>query len=85
MSTGKPTPDHVRQAAVDDWHATKDPYHVVAARHGVSRSVLHAWVNPEGVKKRKPKTWAEDELAYIGGWEVRGGILFPLFPERRSA
>lgn len=92
MTTGSPTPDDIRQHAVDDYLTSGDTYAIVAARHGVSRAALHSWVNPNGVKKRKPKTWAEDELAYLGSsdfdpkaWEVRGGVLHPLLPERRSA
>ena len=85
MSTGSPTPHHIRQAAIDDYTNSGDSYATVAARHGISRSILHAWVNPEGVKKRGPRTWADHEVAYRGGWEVRGGILRPLLPERRTA
>lgn len=85
MSTGHPTPDHIRQHAIHDYLTSGDTYAVVAARNNVSRSTLHAWVNPDGIKKRKPKSWGADELAYMGGWEIRGGIKYPLAPERRTA
>lgn len=74
-----------RADAVADYHRTGDPYYVVAARHNVSRSALHSWVNPSPSKPRGPFTWAEEEVAYRGGWEIRGGIKYPLYPERRSA
>lgn len=74
-----------RAAAVADYRATGDPYYVVGARHNVSRSALHSWCNPHPDKPRGPFTWPEDEVAYVGGWEVRGGVRYPLAPERRSA
>jgi hypothetical protein len=67
-------PDHIRRAAVADYYASNDPAAVVAARHGIPRSTFAAWV-----------CGRRDELAYVGGWEVRGSVLYPLFPERRSA
>jgi hypothetical protein len=81
MTTGIPTPADIRQRAIDDYLAGSDPYAVVAARHGVSRASLHAWVNPDGVKKRKPKTWGADELALTGGrWvNVRGVMRWQPF------
>lgn len=85
MTAGKPAPARVRQAAVDDYRTSGDTYAIVAARHGVSRGALHSWVNPNGGRKRNRKTWDEAEVAYVGGWENRGGVLYPLFPERRSA
>lgn len=74
-----------RAAAVADYRATGDPYYIVAARHGVSRSALHCWVNPNPRKPRGPFTWTEEEVAYVGGWELRGGVRYPLAPEQRSA
>ena len=81
MSTGKPTPDAVRQAAVDDYRTSGDSYADVAARHGVSRGALHSWVNPTEPKKREPKTWAADELALTAGrWvNVRGVMRWQPF------
>ncbi|WP_163168082.1 hypothetical protein [Arthrobacter sp. Alg241-R88] len=67
--------DHTKDAAIHDYLTTGDPYSVVDGRHGISRSALHAWVNPDGVKKRKPKTWGADEVALTGGhWTPKGGI-----------
>jgi hypothetical protein len=77
--------DAVKGAAIADYKATRDPYRIVAARHGVSRGALHSWVNPDGVPPRKRKTWEPDEIAYTGGWELRGGVRYPLLPERRTA
>jgi hypothetical protein len=68
--------DAARQAAVDDFYASGDDRSVVAARHGVARSTFSAWVaGPTD----------DDDLAYVGGWELRGGVRYPLFPERRTA
>lgn len=64
-----------RARAIADYRESGDILAVVAARHGVGRSTLGAWVNG----------CADDELAYVGGWETRGGVKYPLFPERRSA
>lgn len=60
-------PAEVKDAAIADYRASGDPYYVVAARHGVSRGALHSWVNPEGVKPRKKKTWEPDEIALTNG------------------
>lgn len=81
MSTGQKTPDDRRQAAVDDYTATREPYAVVAARHGISRSVLHAWVNPRPDWKRGPKRWPVEEIALTGGrWvNVRGVMRWEAF------
>lgn len=65
----------VKDAAIADYKESGDPYHVVAARHGVSRGALHSWVNPEGVKPRKKKTWEPDELELTGGqWVTVRGV-----------
>lgn len=69
----RPSPE-TKAAAVADYLATRDPYAAVAARHGVSRSVLHSWVNG-GPSKRRAKTWGADELALTGGrWVVVRGV-----------
>lgn len=62
-------------AAIADLYASGDTVKDVAERHGVGRSTLSKWV-------------AKDEqrgIAYSGGWENVGGVMRPLFPERRSA
>lgn len=59
--------DRTRALAVADYHQTRDPYATVAARHGVSRAILHSWVNPKPIKARGPKVWPEDEIALTGG------------------
>lgn len=71
--SGPQHPDARREAAVADYYASNDTASEVAARHGIPRSTFHGWVG----EKR-------DELAYRGGWEVRGGVSYPLLPERRS-
>lgn len=81
MSSRRHVSEDRRAAAVADYHTSGDPYAVVASRHGVSRSALHSWVNPDGVGSID----TVEDLAYHGGWEVRGGVQRPLFPERRSA
>ena len=73
--SGRPHSLDVRLAAVADYRESGDIIAVVAARHGVARATLGTWVNSVG----------DDSLAYVGGWEVRGGIQCPLFPEERSA
>lgn len=72
-----------RAAAIADYLHTGDTIAEVAARHNVPPSTLGHWV-----KRHRPV----DDLAYLGSsdfdpraWEMRGGILHPLFPERRSA
>jgi hypothetical protein len=59
--------DAVKDAAIADYHTTRDPYRIVAARHGVSRGALHSWVNPDGVPPRKKKTWEPEEIALTNG------------------
>lgn len=74
---GRHVTEATRTAAVADYHATGDPYYIVAARHGVSRSALHAWVNPHPTKPRGPFTWAEEDIALTGGdWVVRRGVRY---------
>lgn len=72
MSSRK-IPDDIRQAAVEDYKTSGDPYAVVAARHGISKSRLNALVRGPGAK-RKPRTWGADEIGLTGGrWvNVRG-------------
>jgi transposase len=74
MSRRHYTPEF-RDAAVAEYRNTGDSISIVATRLGISRCALTDWIS------------AADgpELAYVGGWEVRGGIKVPLFPERRSA
>ena len=67
-------PNHIRDAAIADYHTSGDTLEVVAARHNIGRSTLGKWV----------KDSDHDELAYVGGWEIRGGILHPLLPGRRA-
>lgn len=76
-------PDAKRRAAVADYRQSGDTIAVVAKRHGVARSTLGTWAT--GSK-------AADDYAYGGVpefdpklWENRGGVLYPLFPERRPA
>lgn len=68
-------PDTTRAAAIADYRNSGDTIAIVAARHGIARATLGAWVS--GLR--------DDDLAYVGGWEVRGSVLYPLLPERRSA
>lgn len=78
-------PAERRQAAINDYHTSGESLLTVSKRHGVSKAALSAWIRP-GHKRRVRKTpWTEAELAYVGGWEVIGGIKRPLFPEQRSA
>jgi len=72
--SGIPRAQEVRAAAIADYRESGDTIAIVAARHGVGRSTLGSWVNACG-----------DDIAYVGGWEVRGGVRYPLFPEARSA
>ena len=67
--------DHIRAAAIADYINSGDTIAQVAARHGIGRATVGYWVR--GVRR--------DELAYVGGWEIRGGVRYPLLPERRSA
>ena len=82
---GRTVPPSTRAEAVADYRASGDPYHVVAKRHGVSRSTLYGWVNGSKHTPRTPREWTDAEVGYYGGWEVVGGVSRPLLPERRSA
>ena len=84
MTTRHHSPD-ARQAAIDDYRTSGDTYATVAARHHMTKSYLHELVNPRKNTRGGRFTWAEDEIAYQGGWEIRGGISYPLLPEQRSA
>lgn len=75
MVTRQFVPGEVRDAAVADYYASGDSIATVAGRHSIPRSTLGGWV----------KRGEADALAYVGGWEVRGGVRYPLLPERRSA
>lgn len=68
-------PEDIRQAAVEDYRTSGDTLNDVAARHAVGLSTLGKWVRQDD----------GTELAYRGGWENVGGIMRPLFPERRGA
>lgn len=85
MSTGTPIPDEIRAAAIADLQNSGDSLRVVAKRNGVSRAALAAWISPRPATRPRNRKWAEDEIAYYGGWEVRRGIRYPLAPEQRSA
>ena len=83
-----PIPDHIRAAAIADYYATGDTAKDVADRHGIARSTFSKWVN----QSDDHETRVYEPLAYAGStefdpsaWEVRGGVLRPLFPERRTA
>jgi transposase-like protein len=73
-------PNHIRRAAVADYQRGDESLAVVAARYGVSKTTLHEWVKGRTARR----AWCEED-AYRGGWELRGGVRYPLFPERRSA
>lgn len=67
-------PDHIKAAAAEDYHTSDDSKTAVAARHGISRTTLSDALDAN-----------TDGIEYIGGWELRGGVKYPLLPERRSA
>ena len=68
-------PPAVREAAIHDYYANPDTTAAdIAARYGIARSTFSGWV-----------TGTRDDIAYVGGWEIRGGIRHPLAPERRTA
>jgi hypothetical protein len=73
MTTGIPIPDDIRAAAVADYLESGEPYAVVAARHGVTKSSLCDWVNPRRRRERSMR-WTEEEIALTGGhWVGRAG------------
>lgn len=75
----------LRDAVVDEYAAGGSSTEV-ARKHGVSVSTVVAWSRAAGVEIRSVGAPASDEtLAYIGGWERRGLVSYPLFPEQRSA
>lgn len=51
---------------------------LAAAKHGVGESTAYRWI-------RGGINWRAAEYAYVGGWELRGGVRYPLLPEQRSA
>jgi transposase-like protein len=88
VSTGQPINETIRAAAIADYRASGESLLIVSRRHGVSKTALASWVNPKSRQYRP----TSEELAYVGtagfdprAWEVRGGVHYPLFPERRSA
>ena len=56
-----------RDAAIADYKTSGEPFKVVAARHGISSSALHSWVNPEPRRKRDRGLWGADEIELAGG------------------
>lgn len=85
MATGRPIPDHIRDAAIADYKASGQSLLIVSRRHGVSKAALSSWIKPGHTKRVRKSPWSDAELAYIGGWQVVGGVSRPLLPERRSA
>lgn len=69
------TPEATRLALLADVAAGMSP-RSAAVKHGVGESTAYRWL-------RGPRPDAE--IAYCGGWEVRGGVQYPLFPEQRFA
>lgn len=64
----------------------------VARTHRVSESTVHNWVHAAGIsrsngagKRASAQRRRDQEFGYVGGWEIRGGVRYPLLPERRSA
>lgn len=87
---GRPTAE-THAAALADYKAGLSQA-AVAARHGVSESTVHEWVAVAGIarsravaQRLRARLKRDAEFGYHGGWEVRGGVRYPLMPERRSA
>lgn len=68
----------IKAAVIADCLAGMPPA-IAARKHGVSESSAYRWVQGTSQERRAA------ELAYVGGWEVRRGVRYPLFPEARSA
>lgn len=76
------TPE-TRAAAVAAY-AAGETSEAVAKEFGASASSVVAWCRDAGVPiRRNGGRKAAD--AYEGGWEIRGGVSYPLQPEKRSA
>lgn len=80
--------DDIREGAVRDYAAGESST-TVGKRYRIAPESVLKWVREAGhtVRTRGGKAPSEepDTLAYIGGWERRGLVWTPLFPERRSA
>lgn len=81
MSTGKPIPEPIRTAAVDDYRSSGDSMTVVAKRHGVSKTALASWINPKTASWINPKTSTRNRKNYNecdgltgGRWVVVRGV-----------
>lgn len=70
----RPVSPGTRAAAIADYNQSRDPYSVVAARHGVSSSTMHSWINPRKNTRGGGFSWRDEEVALTGGrWvNVRG-------------
>lgn len=79
-----PIPADIRDAAVRDYLAGQSSTEV-AARHGASPSAVIDWVRKAGHAVRtKAGGRPSEDLAYTGGWVMRGGIQVPLIPRRTT-
>lgn len=71
MSTGKPIPEPIRTAAVDDYRSSGDTAAAVAARHGIPRSTFTAWVRggrAESIELTDGR-WVIDQRRRVQVWE----------------
>lgn len=84
----KPASPETREEAVAAYVAGESSTSI-GKRLRVSSSSVTMWVREAGhtVRTRGGKLPDDDAspLAYMGGWERRGLIQVPLFPEQRSA
>lgn len=76
---GSTTPASVKEAAIDDFVDGMSVI-AIAAKRGLSRSTVAAWITKEGVSA--PDRTTESPGAYDGGWVMRGLIKVPLEPVR---
>ena len=76
-------PDAARQAAIDTY-ADGLSLEATAARHGVSKNTVARWARDAGVLRPGRSAGPQDSspTVYKDGWEVRGGIAYPLAPRR---
>lgn len=86
MSRGKAASPETRAAVVADYAAGKPTKDIVEA-YDVAPSSIVNWARAAGVeiRPRHRASVTDGPIAYEGGWEVRGGVSYPLMPERRSA
>lgn len=88
-SRKRPTPETIAAIVADYAAGMSTP--AVAKKWGVGTASAHRFVKAAGVNRSRTNAAAnaaralEVELAYSGGWYVRGGVRYPLFPEQRSA